>query len=159
MNSLLYFLLCLGTVVLMEGVAWFTHKYLMHGLLWSWHKSHHRHPPHRGLERNDLFALLFSLPAIGLMVAGGQTQWRFLFFIGLGILLYGLLYFVFHDIIVHRRIRLRFKARHPYLRRIMRAHYMHHRTHSREGAEAFGFLYAIRKYAGKSARAARQHGQ
>ena len=39
----------------MEGVAWFTHKYVMHGFLWVWHRSHHT--PRTGMfELNDLFA-------------------------------------------------------------------------------------------------------
>ncbi len=32
------------------------------------------------------------------------------------------------------------------MQRIMRAHYIHHKIHSKEGAEAFGFLYAPQKY-------------
>ena len=28
----------------------------------------------------------------------------------------------------------------------MRAHYIHHEVHTKEGAEAFGFLYAPKKY-------------
>lgn len=147
MEILFYAFLTFFTVVFMEGFAWFTHKYIMHGLMWHWHKSHHRPHPHEGLEKNDLFALIFALPAVGLMVWGGQVPaYRFVFFIGLGILVYGILYFVFHDIIVHRRIKIRFKAQNPYLIRIMRAHYIHHRTPTKEGSQAFGFLYAARKY-------------
>ena len=41
-----------ATFFFMEGVAWFTHKYIMHGVLWSWHKSHHTVHPHK-LERNS----------------------------------------------------------------------------------------------------------
>ena len=33
-----------------------------------------------------------------------------------------------------------------YMQRIMRAHYVHHKVHSKEGAEAFGFLYAPKRY-------------
>lgn len=152
MKLLLYLLLCLATIFLMEGFAWFTHKYIMHGFMWRWHKSHHRPPPHHGLERNDLFAVIFSIPAVLLMVVGGEIE-RFepLFYVGLGIFIYGILYFVFHDIIVHKRINITFKAKNPYLIRIMRAHYIHHTTHAKDGAEAFGFLYAIRKYAYKKA--------
>ena len=39
---LINILIVLGTFIFMEGVAWFTHKYVMHGFLWSWHKSHHK---------------------------------------------------------------------------------------------------------------------
>ena len=53
-------LIVVGTFLLWEGVAWFTHKYIMHGMLWRWHKSHHTVHNHT-LEKNDLFALVFSL--------------------------------------------------------------------------------------------------
>jgi beta-carotene 3-hydroxylase len=90
---------------------------------------------------------LFSGVAVGLVVAGSEipSLW-FLAPIGIGVTLYGIGYFVFHDIIVHRRIKISLKAKNPYLLRIMRAHYVHHKVHTREGAEAFGFLYAPKKY-------------
>jgi len=146
MGWLLAALLVVGTFFFMEGVAWFTHKYIMHGFLWTWHRSHHRVHPHP-LERNDLFALVFSLPSVALIVIGFEVPvvgW--LKFIGFGILSYGLFYFIFHDVIVHRRIKIKFKANSSYLRRIINAHYIHHETHTKEGGKAFGFLYAPKKY-------------
>ena len=136
-----------ATFFLMEGAAWVTHKYVMHGFLWSWHRSHHTVHKH-ALERNDLFAVVFSLPAIALIVVGDLYPglW-FFFYIGLGISAYGLFYFIFHDVIVHRRIKISYKARSGYMRRIMQAHYVHHEKHTKEGCEAFGFLYAPKKYA------------
>jgi len=138
--------LVLGTFVFMEGVAWFTHKYVMHGFLWSWHHDHHNH--HKGFfEWNDLFALVFSTVAITLIISGVEIpDWRFLAWIGAGVTLYGIFYFLFHDVIVHRRVKIKFKAKSPYLQRIIRAHYVHHQVHTKEGAEAFGFLYAPKKY-------------
>jgi beta-carotene 3-hydroxylase len=35
------------------------------------------------------------------------------------------------------------------MKRIMNAHFVHHKTHTKEGAEAFGFLYAPKKYSTK----------
>lgn len=139
-------LLVVGTFFFMEGVAWFTHKYIMHGFLWSWHRSHHKVHPHP-LEMNDLFALVFSIPSVALIVVGfevASVSW--LKFIGFGILFYGIFYFIFHDIIVHRRIKIKFKAKHPYMRRIINAHYIHHESHSKEGGRAFGFLYAPKRF-------------
>lgn len=134
------------TFVLMEGIAWLTHKYVMHGFMWRWHKSHHE--PHKGFfERNDWFSVLFSVAAVATVVVGMEVPslW-FLAPIGIGVTLYGIFYFIFHDIIVHRRVKISFTARNPYLKRIIRAHYVHHKVHARDGAEAFGFLYAPRKY-------------
>jgi beta-carotene 3-hydroxylase len=35
----------LGTFLLMEGITWLTHKYVMHGFLWSLHRDHHQKEP------------------------------------------------------------------------------------------------------------------
>jgi beta-carotene 3-hydroxylase len=142
-----YSLITLISFIAMEGLAWVMHKYVMHGFMWNWHKSHHSH--NEGIfERNDLFAVLFSIPAVGSMVAGltYRAEWYWLLWVGVGISLYGLAYFVFHDIIVHRRIRFNVRPRNPYLKRIIRAHKVHHKNRGREKGEAFGFLYSKKRY-------------
>jgi len=146
MSFLLNLLLVIATFFFMEFVAWFTHKYIMHGFLWSWHKSHHTHHNHV-LERNDLFAVVFSIPSVLLIVLGYEIEpIGFLKYIGYGVLSYGIFYSIFHDVIVDRRIKTKFKAKSKYMKRIMNAHYVHHQKHSKEGAEAFGFLFAPKKY-------------
>lgn len=149
MDWLIYSLIIVGTFLFMEGVAWFTHKYIMHGPLWIWHRSHHRVHEH-ALERNDLFALVFSVPSILLIIIGFEFRDFYLAkYFGYGVLAYGLFYFIFHDVIVHRRIKIKFKAKNRYLKRIIKAHYIHHESHKKDGAEAFGFLYAPKKYDSK----------
>ena len=146
MSTLTYILIAIGTFFFMEGVAWFTHKYIMHGFLWSWHRSHHKVHPH-ALEMNDLFAVVFSIPSIITIYFGyNDASLTWLMYIGIGILGYGIFYFVFHDIIVHRRIKIPFKAKSKDMKRIMKAHYVHHEKHTKEGGEAFGFLYAPKRY-------------
>ncbi len=145
-HTLLLYALIPVTFFMMELVAWATHKYIMHGFLWSWHKSHHK-VHHHTLERNDLFALVFSIPSITLIVLGFEIEGLFILkYIGFGILSYGIFYFIFHDILVHQRIKFKFNRRNAYLKRIINAHYIHHRKHTKEGCEAFGFLYAPKKY-------------
>lgn len=140
-------LIVIGTFLLWEGVAWFTHKYVMHGILWRWHRSHHTVHNH-ALERNDLFALVFSLPSIALFYYYSKVQYNpYMIAVALGILSYGVFYFVFHDIIVHQRLKWRPQKKSRYLQRMIHAHYIHHSKHSKEGCEAFGFLYAPKKYA------------
>ncbi len=134
----------IGTFLFMEGVAWFTHKYIMHGFLWTWHRSHHKAHDH-ALERNDLFALVFSIPSILLLYFSIGIN-PYLTAMGIGIFLYGLFYFIFHDIIVHQRIKWRPKNRSNYLNRMIHAHYIHHVKRSKEDGEAFGFLYAPKKF-------------
>ncbi len=138
--------LVLGTFLFMEGVAWFTHKYVMHGFLWSWHHDHHNHHP-GFFEWNDLFAVVFAATAIGLIISGVERpEYGYLAWMGAGVTLYGVFYFLFHDVIVHRRAKLKINTNGRYMQRIMRAHYIHHKVHTKEGAEAFGFLYAPKKY-------------
>ncbi len=135
-----------ATFAFWECVAWFTHKYIMHGVLWSWHRSHHTVHDH-AFEKNDLFAVVFSIPSIVLFYYFSQVVFNpYMLAVAFGIFCYGVFYFIFHDIIVHQRIKWRPKKRNRYLKRIIHAHYVHHRTHTRQGCEAFGFLYAPAKY-------------
>lgn len=143
-------LIFLGTFFFMEGVAWFTHKYVMHGFLWSWHKSHHA--PYDGVfEKNDLFGLVFSVPAVVCLMIGLEYEsLNFLAWIGAGITAYGIFYVLFHDILVHQRVKTGFRAKSRYLKRMIRAHKIHHKCPEKDGAEAFGFLYAPKKYEAKA---------
>ncbi len=152
MHLLAKIAIVVGTFLFMEGVAWFTHKYIMHGFLWSWHHSHHS-LRHGWLERNDLFALVFSLPAVALIVTGYEVpSLFFLRYVGFGVTAYGVFYLLFHDILVHQRIPFKFRAKHPYLKRMIRAHYIHHAKHTKEDCEAFGFLYAPPKFDERAAK-------
>lgn len=146
MYFFIYFTILVFTFFLMEGAAWVTHKHVMHGFLWVWHKDHHQ--PHSGFfEKNDLFSFVFSIPSILSIVLGFEISYLwFLQPVGFGILGYGLFYVVFHDIIVHRRLKIKFIAKNTYLKRMIRAHQVHHRCKEKEGAEAFGFLFAPKKY-------------
>ncbi len=138
--------IAITTFFFMEWVAWATHKYIMHGFLWSWHKSHHS--PYTGtFEKNDLFGLVFSVPAAAFIMAGVEfTSLRFLLWVGIGITAYGIFYVLFHDVLVHQRIKHGLRPENKYLRRMIRAHKVHHKCTMKNGAEAFGFLYAPKKY-------------
>lgn len=138
--AVIFIALFIGALLAMEAVAYLTHKYLMHGPLWFLHRSHH--VPHAGwFEWNDLFGLFFAVPSIVLIHAGVRDG-SWMLPIGLGMTGYGVIYFLFHDVVVHRRVRLRGVPQWPYLRRIIMAHLVHHKTHGRDGAQSFGFLYA-----------------
>ena len=146
MSLILKISIVIGTFIFMEGVAWFTHKYIMHGFLWNLHKSHHKVHKHF-FEMKDLFAVIFSIPSILLIYIGySYESYSILKYFGIGIFLYGVAYLIFHDIIVHRRIKINFKINSEYMKRIMNAHYVHHKVHTKEGAKAFGFLFAPKKY-------------
>ena len=85
----------------MEGVAWATHKYVIHGFLWTLHESHHQ-PRHGVFERNDFFFLFYATIAMVLMYFGWE-QLDFRFWMGLGVTAYGFTYFMLHDVFIHRR--------------------------------------------------------
>ena len=88
---------------------------------------------------------MFSIPSVLLLYFALATN-PYLAAVGFGILGYGIFYFVFHDIIVHQRIKWRPKNRSNYLNRMIKAHYIHHLVRTKENAEAFGFLYAPKKF-------------
>jgi beta-carotene 3-hydroxylase len=51
----------------MELVAHLMHKYVMHGFLWSLHKSHHQKGKNF-FEKNDYYFLIFATPGILLIL-------------------------------------------------------------------------------------------
>jgi beta-carotene 3-hydroxylase len=130
----------LAGLVAMEGVAWAMHRYVMHGLLWRWHRSHHE-PGGGGPELNDLFGIVFAGIAIGLFWLGAQPGLRPLWWLAMGATAYGLLYAVVHDGLVHRRFPVPVRASRGYLLRLVQAHHLHHISHTREGGVSFGFLW------------------
>ena len=140
MSPLVFIAIVIAFILLMEIVAWLTHRYVMHGFLWSLHKSHHE-PRHGAFEQNDWFAVFFSVPSIILIYIGVNGAPAALA-AGIGILCYGLIYFLFHDILVHRRIDLGLRPRKGYLARVVQAHRLHHAIESKEGCVSFGFVFA-----------------
>ena len=93
MNVVFWILIFLTTFSIMEFMAWFTHKYVMHGWLWSLHKDHHHKESKGFFEHNDFFFLIFALPGIAGLLIGMQNDFNAFFWIGLGITLYGFTYF------------------------------------------------------------------
>ncbi len=124
----------------LEAFSYVLHRWLFHGLLWPVHRTHHL--PRRGVfELNDLFSLFFTLLAGGLLIFAPvplRASWQFP--LGLGIAVYGLLYFVAHDLFTHRRW-LPFKHRNATLNRVRRAHQRHHQSVAKKGQEPFGLFW------------------
>ncbi len=59
----------------MEWVAWASHKYIMHGFGWGWHRDHHE-PHDKVLEKNDLFALVGAAMSISMFALGSPLGVR-----------------------------------------------------------------------------------
>lgn len=145
METLLNIGIATTTFFFMEFVAWFTHKYVMHGLLWILHKDHHV-GKEGFFEKNDAFFLIFAIPGSLFSILGALNGYDFKFFIGLGITLYGLAYFLVHDVFIHQRFKLFRNSKHPYFAAIRRAHKMHHKHITKEHGECFGMLLVPFKY-------------
>jgi beta-carotene 3-hydroxylase len=128
-------------VAIMEVVAIVAHKWVMHGFLWNLHKSHHE-PRNGFFEKNDWFAVMGAVPSIILLMIGTHYGYHVITAIGAGITAYGMIYFGFHDILVHRRVKHGWNPQQRYLKRIVQAHRLHHVVESKEGTVSFGFLYA-----------------
>lgn len=137
MNILLLIIAFVG----MECIAWLTHKYIMHGILWNLHKDHHKKEEDGFFEKNDFFFLIFALPGIALFVIGGLLKIAALSWIAAGITLYGFTYFIVHDVFIHRRFKIFRHANGTYLKGIRRAHKMHHKHLGKEDGECFGMLW------------------
>lgn len=140
-----YILIFILTFFGMEFVAWFSHKYVMHGFMWFLHKSHHVKTKHV-LEKNDWFALIFAIPSWLFIMLGVIYQSPVSIWIGSGMTAYGIAYFLVHDVIVHQRLKWFRNLDGKYIKAIRRAHKMHHKHLGKEDGESFGFLIVNKKY-------------
>ena len=141
-RAMSHLLIFLATLTAMEGFAYATHRWVMHGPGWFLHRSHHE-PRNGNWELNDLYAVIFAIPSFVLLLGGMQLGWWPGFtWIGAGIAAYGAIYFGFHDVSVHRRVGHRYVPRSPYMKRIIQAHRLHHAVETKHGTVSFGFLWA-----------------
>lgn len=143
---LINILIVVFAFLMMEAIAWFTHKYIMHGLLWTLHKDHHKKESSGFFEHNDFFFLIFAIPGIISLYIGSMHDFNFLFWIGLGITLYGFAYFFVHDIFIHQRFKIFRNSDSAYFKALRRAHKMHHKHINKEDGECFGMLWIPLKY-------------
>ncbi len=143
--TLLYILLAFVVFFLMEGITWLTHKFVMHGFLWYLHEDHHQ-PRGNVLEKNDAFFLIFAIPSWLCIMLGLMNQVYWVVSIGAGIAMYGLAYFIVHDIIIHQRFKIFSRWNSTYVRAIRWAHKMHHKHIDKEEGESFGMLMVHKKY-------------
>lgn len=147
MNILMNIGIVLLTFLLMECVTWCTHKFVMHGFLWTLHDDHHNKNQENFFERNDSFFIIFAGIAMTFFAAGTFNEpWRFLIYVGIGITLYGFAYFTVHDILIHHRFKLFSRTNNFYFRALRKAHKIHHKHLGKEEGECFGMLYVPMKY-------------
>jgi beta-carotene 3-hydroxylase len=144
-------IIAIATFCIMEGVTWLTHKYVMHGFLWYLHRDHHN-PGKHFFEKNDAFFFIFAIPSWLCIMLGSMGERWWVVSIGGGIAMYGLAYFIVHDVIIHERFKWFARSNNRYVKTIRWAHKMHHKHLNKEEGESFGMLFVAKKYRDKSKR-------
>tara|TARA_B100001093_G_C26765383_1_gene987644 strand:- start:46 stop:492 length:447 start_codon:yes stop_codon:yes gene_type:complete len=146
MEETLFILVLMLTFIFMEFMAWFSHKYIMHGFLWVLHKDHHKKDHNSWFERNDLFFIFYAVVSFINVYAWGEHSFWAGLPIGIGIFIYGLSYFMVHDIFIHQRFKIFRNSNSRYARGLRRAHKIHHKNLNKDGGECFGMLWVPMKY-------------
>ncbi|WP_397446051.1 carotene hydroxylase [Polaribacter sp. R77954] len=143
---MIFAFITLATFMIMEGVTWCTHKYIMHGFGWFLHEDHHQPGYPHVFEKNDAFFVIFAIPSSLSIFFGLEQQQLWLAAIGFGILFYGLAYFLVHDVLIHQRFKWFKHTKNRYLLGLRKAHKIHHKNMGKEESECFGMLFVPFKY-------------
>lgn len=145
--SMTFWITYITTVIGMEGITWLTHKYVMHGFLWYLHEDHHNKRGHRWFEKNDFFFVIFAIPSMACIFYGRFVNPdSMLLPLGLGVMTYGFLYFIVHEVIIHQRLPKYVPTSHPYFTALKKAHKDHHKNTGKEDSVCFGMLWVPFKY-------------
>lgn len=127
--------------VAMEPITAATHRYVMHGVGWVLHRSHHHRSAAR-FEANDAFPVMFAgVVCVGIAIGFNVDGWSALVAVGIGVTLYGAAYALVHDVYIHGRVRwLTFHDRRvAVFDRLAEAHRLHHRYN----AAPYGMLLPV----------------
>ena len=139
--------------IAVEIFSYIAHRFLFHGVLWKIHQTHHT--ARKGaFELNDIFSVIFALCSMFLMIfAAKPLIYSISFPFGLGISIYGLIYFIIHDFFTHRRF-LPFKSNSKLLLTIRAAHQRHHQTTEKIGIAPYGlFIFEYARFSEKTSAA------
>ena len=144
-----FIILTICAFAAVEVFSYTAHRFLFHGILWKIHRTHHE-AAKGAFELNDIFSAIFALCSILLMVFAEKPLINSIAFpIGLGISIYGFVYFIIHDFFTHRRF-LPFKSSSKLLLIIRAAHQRHHQTTEKIGIAPYGlFIFDYAKFTGK----------
>ena len=144
---MILFLVIFATTLFMESVAWFMHKYIMHGIGWDLHSDHHKRDNHDSFfELNDSFFVLFAALSMVAFSTWSITGSSIALGVGVGISIYGAIYFFVHDLFIHQRIKVLTNTKSRYFLAIRRAHKIHHKHLGKHEGECFGMLWVPMKY-------------
>jgi beta-carotene 3-hydroxylase len=117
----------------------------MHGPLWFLHQTHHIHTSGYW-ENNDVFTIIFGTMAV-ILIFSGLPDLSFYFWLGVGMSIYGLTYFIVHDVFIHKRINIGNRPKSGLFKAVTRAHQDHHKTKNKKGSISFGlFMIPVHYY-------------
>lgn len=126
----------------MEAVTYVVHRFVMHGGLVRLHRSHHRNAAapfaDKTPEPNDIFPLAFSVVVIvGVWLGFNVRGLAWLLPLLVGVSVYGMIYTLIHDGIVHGRIRWMKRLHTSWSDSLTSAHRQHHLSNG----EPYGMLF------------------
>jgi beta-carotene 3-hydroxylase len=83
-----------------------------------------------------------------LLLAGFYFNIASMIAAGIGISLYGTIYFAIHDIVIHQRLNIPFliNTKNKYIRSVVRAHLAHHRGKNIKDFDNYGLLIFQRRF-------------
>lgn len=128
-------MLFVGCFIAMEPLTYAAHRWVMHGIGWVLHRSHHQVIAAKW-EANDVFPVVFA--AITLVLMALANAWQPLWAVGFGITAYGAVYAFVHDLYIHQRLRIP-RRMFSFLEPLRAAHRIHHLY----GGEPYGMLCPI----------------
>ena len=102
--------------------------------------------------------MILAIPR-ALFFVPGRLFRDFRVLIGTGIALYGVAYFVVHDVFIHRRFPWFKRTQNAYLMAIRKAHKVHHKHLTKEDGECFGMLFVPPRYLREARKALRSQQQ
>lgn len=134
-----FWLIAVTVAIFMEFWAMLLHGKLWHGPWWGAHRSHHE--PRTGwFEFNDVFAVMHAVIAMTLIIGGLEAKageaTLVAVAVGIGMSMFGMVYFTVHDGLIHGRLPVQFLSRIDWFRRVRNAHLAHHHR----DAEPYGLF-------------------
>ena len=128
-HAMIWIPVAAGVAVLMDVWAGLLHGGIWHRWLWNIHRSHHT-PRVGWFEKNDALAALHAPIAMALILHGCMARESALreivYGVGIGMTAFAVGYAIVHDGLVHERIPVQGLLRIGYIRRVVKAHRIHH---------------------------------
>ena len=111
-----------------------------------WHIDHALATRISKMDRSCWIFVTTQQPRRKAVLSVISSEGNEVFWIGLGITLYGFTYFIVHDVFIHQRIKWFRRSDALYFKAIRKAHKVHHKHLQKEEGECFGMLWVPIQY-------------